>query len=260
MLNGKRLRVVALVVSAAASIVVGARAQDRPGAEAKVPRDINEPFQDPDLDARKFVERFESESREVYEHREAIAAALELEPGMEVADVGAGTGVFTLLFAEKVKPGGKVYAVDIAPAFLKLITQRAEKRGLAAVVSAVRGTQDATNLEPRSVDAVFVCDTYHHFEDPGRMLRSIRRALRPGGRLLVVEFDKEKAGTDFVKKHVRATRGEFVAEIRAAGFEPVGLASAPELKENFIAAFRKAPGREGKGAEEAGSTPAGARP
>jgi hypothetical protein len=92
------------------------------------------------------------------------------------------------------------------------------------------------------------------------MLRSIRRALRPGGRLLVVEFDKEKAGTDFVKKHVRATRGEFVAEIRAAGFEPVELASAPGLKENFLAAFRKVPGREGKGAEKAGSTPAGARP
>jgi hypothetical protein len=92
------------------------------------------------------------------------------------------------------------------------------------------------------------------------MLRSIRRALRPGGRLFVVEFDKEKAGTDFVKKHVRATRGEFVAEIRAAGFEPVVLASAPELKENFIAAFRKAPARQGKGAEKAESTPAGARP
>ena len=92
MLNGKRLRVMALVLSAAALIVVGARAQDRPGAEAKVPRDINEAFQDPDLDAKKFVDRFESESREVYEHREKIAAALKLEPGMEVADVGAGTG------------------------------------------------------------------------------------------------------------------------------------------------------------------------
>ena len=107
MLNPKRLRVVALVVSTAASIVVGARAQDRPGPEAEVPRDINEAFQDPDLDAQKFVERFESESREVYEHREKIAAVLKLEPGMEVADVGAGTGVFTLLFAEKVKPGGR---------------------------------------------------------------------------------------------------------------------------------------------------------
>ena len=63
MLNRNRLRVVTLVLSAATSFVVGARAQDRPGSEAEVPRDINEPFRDPDLDARKFVDRFESESR-----------------------------------------------------------------------------------------------------------------------------------------------------------------------------------------------------
>ena len=87
------------------------------------------------------------------------------------------------------------------------------------------------------------------------MLRSIRRALRPGGRLIVVEFDKEKAGTDFVKEHVRATRGEFVAEIRAAGFEPLELASAPELKENFIAAFRKAPRRRARGRRRPGRRP-----
>lgn len=264
MLDSKRLRLVALVVSAAGLVVAGASAQDRPTAEGQVPPEINKVFQDPDLDAQEYVERFESESREVYAKRDAIVEAVGLEPGMEVADLGAGTGLFTLLFAERVKPEGTVYAVDIAPAFLELIAERAAEQDLGEVVKTVRGARDATNLEPRSVDVVFISDTYHHFEDPGAMLASIRRALRPGGRLVIVEFDKEKAKSDFVAKHVRAPREVFLREIEEAGFEPLELASAPELSENFMAAFRKAPADRGQAAKraraKAAPQPAEARP
>jgi len=232
-----RLRVAALVGSTLCALVAATSAQDRPRADA--PPDINKPFEAPDLDAQKFVERFESESREVYAHRQAIAATLDLKPGQEVADIGAGTGLFTFLFAEQVKPDGKVFAVDIAPSFLELIARRAREMDLGEVVATVRGAQDGTNLERRSIDVAFLCDTYHHFEEPDRMLRSIRRALRPGGRLVLVEFDREKAGTDFVKTHVRADRETFLREIADAGFEPIELEAAPELSENFIAAFRK---------------------
>lgn len=223
------------------AVAVAAPQDAAPSRKNQVPHDINKTFENPELDPQSFVDRFESESREVFAHREAIAKLLALKSGMEVADVGAGTGLFTLIFAETVKPDGKVYAVDIAPAFLKLIRERAAERGLADQVVTVQGGQDSTNLEPRSVDVVFICDTYHHFENHERMLRSIRRALRPGGRLVLVEFDREKAKTDFVEKHIRATRGEFVAEITAAGFEPVEIAAEdiPEFRENFLAVFRK---------------------
>ncbi len=204
---------------------------------SKPPEDINKSFENPDVD--EFVARFENESREVYARRGEIVAALGLKPGMAVADVGAGTGLFTRLFADAVGPEGRVYAVDIAQPFLDHIAKEAKERGQEQVRT-IRGTQDSTNLPEGSVDAVFLADTYHHLEKPADVLASIHRALKPGGRLFVVEFDRrEGQSTEFILKHVRADRGTFVREIRSAGFEPIEVESAPELKENFFAAFRK---------------------
>ena len=86
---------------------------------------INEPFKKPDV--KEFIKKFESDDREIYAKRNEIVAALGLSPGMAVADVGAGTGLFTRLFAEKVGTTGKVYAVDIAPRFLAHIAAEAKK-------------------------------------------------------------------------------------------------------------------------------------
>ena len=86
---------------------------------------------------------------------------------MAVADVGAGTGLFTRLFAEQVGPEGKVYAVDISKEFLDHIAAQAKAKGQAQVVT-VRGTQDSTNLPAGSVDLVFLCDVYHHLETTRR--------------------------------------------------------------------------------------------
>jgi ubiquinone/menaquinone biosynthesis C-methylase UbiE len=207
--------------------------QDRPAD----PAEINKPFENPDVKA--YVARFEDDAREVYAKREAIAKAVGLRPGMAVADVGAGTGVFTRLFAAKVGPEGRVFAVDIAPAFLEHIAAESKRLGQGQVRT-VRGSQDATGLEPESVDVAFLCDTYHHLEHPGRVLASIRRALRPGGRLVVVDFDRRPGvSSEFVLKHIRAGKDVFLREIAAAGFEPVEADDPPKLKENFFAMFRK---------------------
>ncbi len=93
---------------------------------------------------KRFIATFESDNREVYAKRNEIVAALGLTPGMAVADVGAGTGLFTRLFAEKVGPTGKVYAVDIAPEFLAHIAAEARKRGQSNVVT-VLGSQESTD-------------------------------------------------------------------------------------------------------------------
>lgn len=207
-------------------------------AVAQEPKaDINQPFKDPDV--KQFVERFETESREVYAQREAIARTLGLKPGTAVADVGAGTGLFTRIFAEKVGPKGAVYAVDIAPAFLKHIADESKKRGQPQVKT-IRGDQDSTHLPAGSIDVAFLSDVYHHLENHEKVLGSIHRALRPGGRLVIVEFDRrEGVSSDFVKKHVRAGKATFLKEIESAGFEPIAIEDPPKLKENFIAAFRK---------------------
>jgi ubiquinone/menaquinone biosynthesis C-methylase UbiE len=224
------IRTIHLAVIAVLGTSATCLAQDRPS-------EINKPFENPDV--AQYIKRFESESREVYAQREAIVAAVGLKPGMAVADVGAGTGLFTRPFADVVGPEGKVYAVDISRPFLDHIAREARKRGQSQVQT-IQGTQDTTNLPPGSVDVAFLCDVYHHLEQHPKVLASIHRALRPGGRLIVIEFDRrEGVSTDFIMKHVRAGKAQFLAEIAAAGFEPLKNPGAPVFKENFFAEFRR---------------------
>jgi len=213
--------------------------QDASGTTTKAKPDpkINEPFRKPN--PKDYVKKFETEDRENFAHRHEIVAALELKSGMAVADVGAGTGLFTRLFADKVGPTGKVYAVDIAQTFLGHIAVDAKKRGQGQVVP-VLASQDATNLPAESVDLVFLSDVYHHLEKPEKTLASIRRALKPGGRLVVVEFDRvEGRSSEFVLKHVRASQLVFRKEIEGAGFTAIPTPNPPKLKENFFIRFEK---------------------
>ncbi len=202
------------------------------------PADINKAFEK-DVDVQKYIERFESESREVYAQREAIVRAISLKPGMAVADIGAGTGLFTRLFAEQVGSEGTVYAVDISKEFLDHIAKQAKERGLTQVKT-IRGTQTTTNLPPNSIDVAFFSDVYHHVEHPDQVLASIHRALKPGGRIVIVEFDRrEGVSSEFVKNHIRASKDVFIKEIQDAGFQPIDTENPPKLKENFFQQFRK---------------------
>src|SRR4051812_21273065 len=219
----------------------GSRSQ----SQKKVDPSINAPFRKAKV--QDFVKRFESDDREVYVKRHEITRALGLKRGMSVADLGAGTGLFTRLFADLVGPEGKVYAVDISREFLDYIAAQAKAKGQAQVVT-VRGTQDSTNLPAGSVDLVFLCDVYHHLEDHEKVLSSIHQALRPGGSLVLVEFDRvEGKSSDFVLKHIRAGKAEFRREIESSGFESVDTPPGPKLKENFYARFtRRAEGADGR--------------
>jgi len=107
---------------------------------------------------------FEREGREVFDRRFEILKALQVQPGMRVADVGAGTGLYTLLFAEAVGPTGRVYAVDISESFVEAIRARAASEGLGNVVPVVNRERSA-DLPPASVDLVFLADTYHHLAE-----------------------------------------------------------------------------------------------
>jgi predicted methyltransferase/intracellular sulfur oxidation DsrE/DsrF family protein len=212
--------------------------------EKSVKPGINDQFKAPD--AKEFREKFEVESREVYAQREKIVAACKLEPGMVVADVGAGTGLFTRLFAGEVGRDGQVYAVDIAPKFLEHVLKTSREAGLRNVTP-VLCDQDSANLPPNSVDVAFVCDTYHHFEFPERTLLSLHRAVKPGGRLVVVDFHRIPGKTsERMLNHVRAGQEVFEKEIRSAGFEKTGEVKGL-LKENYFVTFRKAAAGPRKG-------------
>jgi predicted methyltransferase len=206
-------------------------------AETSVQPGINAEYLKPDLDTTQWVERFEREGREIYDQRAAIVAAARLQPGMVLADIGAGTGLFTPEFSRAVGPSGKVYAVDIVPAFLDRIQQRAAAEGLGNVQT-VLCTERSVELPPNSIDLAFICDVYHHFEYPRSSMASLHRALRPGGEVLLVEFKRIPGkSSDWILKHVRAGQEVFTAEIEAAGFKRIE--ELPLLQDNYVVRFRK---------------------
>ena len=184
---------------------------------------INERFrQQPDLS----IKQFDFTSRDPGQQKE-ILDACELKPGMDVADVGAGSGVHARLFAEKVLPSGKVYAVDIVQEFLDHIEKTCREKEIKNV-QCVLGSDTSSNLEPSSVDVVFSSDTYHHFEYPFEMMASIHKALRPNGRFIIIDF-KDKSG------HVRADSKTVIEEIKRAGFRLIDTGDFSQMF--FIARF-----------------------
>jgi len=218
---------------------VEAGSASTPGEEKSVRPGVNESYLSPDLDVDRFVGIFEGESREIYSAREQITRALELAPGMSVADVGAGTGLFLDSFSRAVGAEGHVYAVEISPRFLEHLEARARREGLAQV-RVIRGAERSTSLPPASVDVAFVCDTYHHFEYPHSMLASLREAIRPGGTLVVIDFERVPGKSrDWVVDHVRAGRDEVRREIEAAGFSALAAAPVDGLVENYLLRFRR---------------------
>lgn len=208
-----------------------------PGQEKSVRPGINKAFEDPNV--KEFLGKFEVESREIYAKRKEIVAACGIKPGMAVADIGAGTGLFTRIFARAVGPKGRVYAVDIAPKFVAHIKKTCERAGLKNVTGVVC-TQTSTELPAASVDLAFICDTYHHFEFPQRTLASLHRALKPGGRLVLIDFKRVKGvSSEWVMNHVRAGQEVFTREVVESGFRPVGEERL--LKENYFLRFERVP-------------------
>ena len=206
--------------------------------EASVKPGINTSFLDPKLDVDSYVKRFETESREVFAKRSAIARACGLQTGMAVADVGAGTGLFLDFLARDVTTTGRVYAVELAPSFAERLRERVTLRKQTQV-EVVQCTEHDVSLPEASVDTVFTCDTYHHFEYPQATLASIHRALRPGGTFVIVDFERIPGKSrEWLLGHVRCGKEQVIREVTEAGFEvveevPLGF------EENYFLRFRR---------------------
>jgi protein-L-isoaspartate O-methyltransferase len=185
-----------------------------------------------------WTDRLERERREVIAARDEIVAALELRPGMAVADIGAGTGAFMAAISAELGDG-TLYAVDIVPQFLAHLEQRAGAEGLTNVV-VVHASDTETTLPAASVDLLFICDVYHHFEYPSVYLRSLYETLKPEGRMVIVEFDKVPGKTsEAMLKHVRQDKATLLAEVRAEGFVLEREITSIALDENYMLVFRK---------------------
>ncbi len=190
-----------------------------------------------DADVQQWLGMFERSGREVFDRRFELLEALGLRAGMRVADVGAGTGLYTVLFARAVGESGKVYAVDISPNFVSAIEERAAADQLPNVVGVVNDER-STTLSPGSVELVFLADTYHHFAYPRSMLQSIHTALEPGGILAIVDFRRQPGfSSPWIMEHVRAGRDEVIREVQGAGFDY--LDEPVQLQTNYFLRFRK---------------------
>ncbi len=143
-----------------------------------------------------------------------VVDSLGLRPGDVVADIGAGTGYFTFRLAERV-PEGAVYAVDIQPEMLGIVEARAAREGRDNVVP-VQGTVRDPNLPADAVDVVLIVDAYHEFSHPREMMTGIARALRPGGRVVLVEYRGEDPSVPIKPLH-KMTEAQARRELEAVG-------------------------------------------
>lgn len=208
-----------------------------PAEESSVKPGINDNFKAEDLDVGTFVERFEGESREVFANRARIVDAIGLRAGDDVVDVGAGTGAFLDALATAVGPDGTVYAIDIAPKFVERLAERAREEGHANVVARLC-SENSVDLPADSVDVAFICDVYHHFEYPRNTMASLAHALRDGGEVVIVDFERiPGVSREWILGHVRAGKDEVFAEMDAFGFELVEELDVG-LEENWTARFR----------------------
>lgn len=130
------------------------------------------------------------EEREREEQPEKAIAELHLKPGMMIADVGAGTGFYSVRLAKCVMPGGIVYANDIQPGMLERLQANAAAQHVTNIVT-ILGTDSDPKLPIGKLDLVILVDVYHEFSRPQRMLEGIRESLKPDGRLVLLEFRKE---------------------------------------------------------------------
>lgn len=203
--------------------------------EQSVRPGINRHYENPRFD--EWMARFERPGREVYDKRHQIIAAMRIEAGMVVADIGAGTGLFTRLFSPRVGPQGRVIAVDISQVFIDNILRIAHQQGLKNIEGIVNTARDVS-VPPDSIDVAFLCDTYHHLEYPISTMRSINRALRPGGTLVVIDFRRVPGfSSPWVMGHVRAGQDIVVQEIEAGGFKLVETQEF--LQTNYFLRFTK---------------------
>jgi ubiquinone/menaquinone biosynthesis C-methylase UbiE len=157
----------------------------------------------------------EGPDRDAWQKPDAIMDALGIADGAAVADIGAGGGWFTVRLARRVGPNGVVYAEDLQSPMLEAIQRRVDREGLKNVRT-IKGEAGDPNLPPSGVDVVLIVDTYHEFSKPVDMLRHLAAALKPGGRIAVINFTKEGGGPGPPAEE-RRDQAEVISEAERAG-------------------------------------------
>ena len=199
-------RQLSVAIAMAAAALVQLTAQQHQPAK---PEHMDHKFDDP----ARYAKSFDDPAREAWQMPARVIDALQLKSGMTVADIGAGTGYFSTRLARV--PGVSVYAVDIEPKMIEYLKQRAHKEQLSNVTAVLAGAASPNLPEP--VDVILVVDTYHHLPNRPRYFRELKKSLRSGGRIAIVDFRKE--APDGPPAHFRFTPQQIQDEMKQAGYE-----------------------------------------
>jgi ubiquinone/menaquinone biosynthesis C-methylase UbiE len=146
------------------------------------------PAPSPQRDPEEYAKFLEGGERVARMQVPRVVDALGLKPGDRVADLGSGSGLFTRPIAQRVGASGVVYAIDVEPGLLKVVERSAKDAGLANIRTVLAAGDDAKI--PEKVDVIFVCDTLHHIPGQGPYLKKLVTHLKPGGRLVLIDFDR----------------------------------------------------------------------
>ncbi len=164
----------------------------------------------------EYIKSLEDPGRDEWQKPEEVIAKLELKPGDQVADLGAGSGYFTRRLARAVGPAGKVYAVDIDPEMIEYLARRAKDDHLTNIEAVLADPHDP-KLAPSSLDLIFICNTLHHISARDRYYPLLARALKPGGRLVNIDFHKRKLPIG-PPVEMKIEKDAMIEEVKPAGF------------------------------------------
>ena len=185
-------------------------------------------------DAEAWSKHFDDPARDKWQKPDEVIAGLALPPDAVVADLGAGTGYFSVRFARAV-PEGRVIAIDVEPDMVRHITERSEEQGLDNV-TVIRSKQDDPSL-PDGVDVVFVCNTYHHIDDRSAYFARLRSQVGEGTQLVIVDFKPDAPeGTPGPPRQHRVSIDALTKELRGGGFEPADV-DRSTLPYQYVATF-----------------------
>ena len=173
----------------------------------------------PPADMHQYLEHLDRAERDTDQQPNRVIEALDLRPGMSVADIGAGSGYFTRRFVEAVTEEGKVYAVDVEPGMLEYAQASIARMPIPSTVEFILAQPDNPHLPRESVELIFLCNVYHHLNDRAAYFSHVRSALTPGGRVAIIDFyhDARSGDVGFPRKHLVA-RDTVVEEMAKAGF------------------------------------------
>ena len=207
-------RALALTVAGLLAVGVTAARGQQHGAAGNSGGHMPDHMEHSFADADRYGKSFDDPARYAWQMPDRVIAALGLKPGQSVADIGAGTGYFSVRLA-KSAGAPKVFAVDIEASMVQYVRQRATREGLTNIV-AVKADADRTNL-PEPVDAVLIVDTYHHIANRVAYFTALKSLLKRGGRLAIVDFRKDAPG-DGPPPEFRFTPDQITGELAKAGF------------------------------------------